>query len=346
MSHTLHHTTSSSGKTGESLNNRGILASSFAKKDAMSRGATAPLVSSSDDTSSTLIRTKASGIHQTRSEENTKHVGHGKTDIEAAMLLQPKNVQSDTIATPTFSIPSPIHPPGISLLDLTAPVEMQSLPAPVTLTPNGKIRNLGLFTRNGRKRDASQKTFSLSGDIPLPPSLNPLSKRQRIEPSDIFAKLKSPISKEAMLPQSTPPFRPMKAKDNVPDIDVGDSDEKESLSPSPTPTSTTEIKSAPQVKQASGNGSGSSCHQCKSRCSLSSLIPCKNRTSLKTKPKQKGCRKKYCDRCLNKFYNESVPSPEQQPKWSCPACRSICMCAACRRQKIKHQNEHKTDSTR
>ena len=93
----------------------------------------------------------------------------------------------------------------------------------------------------------------------------------------------------------------------------------------------------------SGNGSGSSCHQCKSRRSMNNLIFCSNMFTKRSKDKKRNkekrhvCRKKYCDQCLQKFYHEKAPSKRQDPSstWLCPACRGLCCCAACRRQKTK-----------
>lgn len=68
-----------------------------------------------------------------------------------------------------------------------------------------------------------------------------------------------------------------------------------------------------------GNGSGSSCHQCKSRRTLDKLVICKNinvtkppKSSGKSVPHVKQCRKKFCHVCLQKFYNERPP---QHPWW-------------------------------
>ena len=111
----------------------------------------------------------------------------------------------------------------------------------------------------------------------------------------------------------------------------------------------------------SGNGSGSSCHQCKSRRSFQNLIFCANMFLAQARykharevaassghvgpppklDKKSICRKKYCETCLLKFYGERPPVPtlRQSPQstWICPACRDICCCAACRRQKFKHR---------
>mmetsp|Transcript_2955 Transcript_2955/g.5476 ORF Transcript_2955/g.5476 Transcript_2955/m.5476 type:complete len:361 (-) Transcript_2955:342-1424(-) len=264
----------------------------------------------------------------------------------SSMTSPPEQKNDIALSTPTFSMPSPLIPPGISYLDLTSPPDLNAkLPAPVTLAPNGSVRNLGRYTRHGKKRDANSKLFNL-GELGLPLSMDPSrSKRPRVDSSDLTSKLKSPISKEAMLPQNTPPFHAQKPPtDPVPDIDVekeevdGENGEGKTSTRASTPTTGTTPTHGAGPKQSAGNGSGSSCHQCKSRCSLSSLCLCKNTPTLKGKGKRQGCRKKYCDRCLNKFYNENAPTKEQQSSWACPACRGICRCAACRRQKAKHQN--------
>ena len=53
-----------------------------------------------------------------------------------------------------------------------------------------------------------------------------------------------------------------------------------------------------------------------------------------TNVQMQACRKKYCDLCLWKFYHEKPPQ-ENKEQWLCPACRSVCCCAACRRSKSK-----------
>mmetsp|Transcript_27022 Transcript_27022/g.37605 ORF Transcript_27022/g.37605 Transcript_27022/m.37605 type:complete len:400 (-) Transcript_27022:426-1625(-) len=247
------------------------------------------------------------------------------------------------LATPTFSMPSPMYPPGISYLDLTSPIpesECTRLPAPVTI--NGStVRNLGKFTRHGKKREnTSSQLLALSAEFQLPASMTPENaKRRRIEP-DLKHQLKSPISQEAMLP-NTPPLTPQPRRelhsdeDEDSEEDEEEEDTKQPLGNVPAAAGSSSTSSS-KPKQTTGNGSGSSCHQCKSRCMLSSLILCKSLPAMRGKGKRQGCRKKYCDRCLNKFYHEKSPNAEQKSKWACPACRSICSCAACRRQKAKH----------
>ncbi len=78
-------------------------------------------------------------------------------------------------------------------------------------------------------------------------------------------------------------------------------------------------------------GAGSSCHQCKSRRNYQDLIFC---THVVDK-KNKGCRKKYCEHCLKKFYHEDAGEIPDRNKWSCPSCRKLCTCAACRRKDQK-----------
>jgi hypothetical protein len=72
---------------------------------------------------------------------------------------------------------------------------------------------------------------------------------------------------------------------------------------------------SPPTAASTTAGSGSSCHQCKSRRPLSNLIFCQSQSSKKNKNKKQAklakdrniCRKKYCDVCLGKFYNEKTP---------------------------------------
>jgi hypothetical protein len=80
---------------------------------------------------------------------------------------------------------------------------------------------------------------------------------------------------------------------------------------------------------------GSSCHQCKSRRAHYELIYCtqqqrKKKGNLPAGPV--GCRKKYCEHCLSKFYQEARPSEAAQKTWVCPSCRHECSCAACRKK--------------
>jgi len=82
---------------------------------------------------------------------------------------------------------------------------------------------------------------------------------------------------------------------------------------------------------APGVKGGSSCHQCKSRRMFQDLTYCTS--SLENK--KKTCRKKYCEHCLTKFYNEPPLSRRDKAHWVCPSCRRICCCAACRRKELK-----------
>lgn len=79
------------------------------------------------------------------------------------------------------------------------------------------------------------------------------------------------------------------------------------------------------------NAAGSSCHQCKSRRNYADLIFCTNVVDKKNKT----CRKKYCESCLRKFYREDAPTLTQKASWTCPSCRKLCCCAACRRKDQK-----------
>jgi len=291
---------------------------------------------------------KTAGQGQTSFLQPQKEPAMASSQVHALSPAPSAEMKNDVaLATPTFSMPSPMYPPGISYLDLTSPPELlpTKLPEPVTLAPNGNVRNLGKFTRSGKKREnTSSRLFTITGDLSLPPAFVIDSESPAKRPRtgrDLTRHLKSPISKEAMLPQSTPPFRPQKSDPSDDEESEEDDDEEEDekivVSENRTAAPRPASSSSSSSKQVVGNGSGSSCHQCKSRCSLQSLILCKSLPSQRGKGKRQGCRKKYCARCLNKFYNESAPTPEQKPKWVCPACRNICKCAACRRQKAKHQ---------
>ena len=110
------------------------------------------------------------------------------------------------------------------------------------------------------------------------------------------------------------------------------------------------------------NGSGSSCHQCKSRRLIVDLVYCCNMwkkgadrkvAATATSSAQHSCRKKYCGNCLTKFYSERAPAKRSahNSEFVCPACRGICCCAACRRIKARqhpgseemHDVNHSTD---
>lgn len=81
------------------------------------------------------------------------------------------------------------------------------------------------------------------------------------------------------------------------------------------------------------DGTGSSCHQCKSRRHQDHLSFCQHTRSKKDSKPRRVCRKKYCEICLKKFYKEDPPEFDED--WLCPACRDLCTCAACRRSRNK-----------
>eukprot|EP00954_Amorphochlora_amoebiformis_P022416 1353189-Amorphochlora_amoeboformis.AAC.2 len=92
-----------------------------------------------------------------------------------------------------------------------------------------------------------------------------------------------------------------------------------------------EHATASAIGPIQGMKGGSSCHQCKSRRLFEDLTYCTS--SLDSK--KKTCRKKYCEHCLRKFYNEPHIPPKNKASWICPSCRRICCCAACRRKELK-----------
>lgn len=59
--------------------------------------------------------------------------------------------------------------------------------------------------------------------------------------------------------------------------------------------------------------------------------------------------KKYCARCLTKFYHEQIPpktNPDGTPYlWTCPGCRDQCSCAACKRHKARRELKEKRNKT-
>jgi hypothetical protein len=82
-------------------------------------------------------------------------------------------------------------------------------------------------------------------------------------------------------------------------------------------------------------GAGTSCHQCKSRRNLDSVIFCINNTKTTgRKNKRLLCKKKYCAPCLKKFYGLEL-SGDQEENFLCPGCAGYCVCAACRRRQAK-----------
>ena len=50
-------------------------------------------------------------------------------------------------------------------------------------------------------------------------------------------------------------------------------------------------------------------------------------------------------RCIQKFYGENPPAkigPNGDRNWSCPGCRGLCTCAACKRQQSKRESKKKS----
>ena len=95
----------------------------------------------------------------------------------------------------------------------------------------------------------------------------------------------------------------------------------------------------------------SSCHQCKTLHVDSSLYFCaKSYTAMsgsKQERKERLCRKKYCYRCLAKYYPEKPPDPTDpraKDTWHCPACLNLCTCAACKRQRSKRAVKRATQA--
>jgi hypothetical protein len=79
------------------------------------------------------------------------------------------------------------------------------------------------------------------------------------------------------------------------------------------------------------------CHSCKTshlpadlRCCTETIVPGKKRAQ---------CRKKYCRRCLTRSAHVYGPMPSEATAsdFTCPACRNLCVCAACdRKRRLVH----------
>jgi hypothetical protein len=114
---------------------------------------------------------------------------------------------------------------------------------------------------------------------------------------------------------------------------------KRSLS---TVSSTTSLSSS---SSSSAPLPAASCHQCKVKQAHSVLSSCFNHKTL-AKSQRNGenprcCKKKYCAACLNKYYGENLPLPED---YECPACKGICSCAYCKRLQAANNNGNQGSS--
>jgi hypothetical protein len=99
-----------------------------------------------------------------------------------------------------------------------------------------------------------------------------------------------------------------------------------------TSSSLMEVNAAIRTNQP--NNKGTSCHQCKNTKTLNKLIFCAN--SFNKRGDKRLCRKKYCNACLMKFYNEDINELDIRT-WVCASCRDICCCAACTRRYMRQQ---------
>lgn len=81
----------------------------------------------------------------------------------------------------------------------------------------------------------------------------------------------------------------------------------------PIATSKTSANVIVPALPATGNGSGTSCHQCKSRRGMNNLIYCSNIFNKKSDERRQSCRKKYCENCLKRFYGEKAPDQKSNP---------------------------------
>lgn len=81
---------------------------------------------------------------------------------------------------------------------------------------------------------------------------------------------------------------------------------------------------------------GVSCHQCKK--SNQKLVFCTKFVITRARKAFKQCRKKYCLRCLGKFYPNT--SLDHLLDWHCPSCRGVCSCANCVRMSEQKKYKH------
>lgn len=67
------------------------------------------------------------------------------------------------------------------------------------------------------------------------------------------------------------------------------------------------------------------CHQCKMR--KPRVICCDNREA--------HCNGRYCDACITRNYNEDIETLEKLEVWFCYRCSRRCICASCKRKRLK-----------
>mmetsp|Transcript_21999 Transcript_21999/g.39016 ORF Transcript_21999/g.39016 Transcript_21999/m.39016 type:complete len:522 (+) Transcript_21999:191-1756(+) len=258
-------------------------------------------------------------------------------DIE---ILKPLGSTTPMI-TPTFCLASPILPEifstdavGLQSLlpeaEFQAPSRQLSLRTLTETDPQSSPEDVGsLFKHMTQKSEAAIKAATLR-----------LKRRSESTPPDkhLEKKLKTDSCKSLMLPQDTPPFSAGRKPAVLHGIKPLDSEHNSDKQVPNTACPSTSNNS-------NASNCGSSCHQCKSRRALNKLYFCSNQGNCaRPKDKRHLCRKKYCDQCLEKFYHENPPKKVETTKWFCPACRGLCCCAACRRQKAKLLDDPRTMS--
>mmetsp|Transcript_42836 Transcript_42836/g.71339 ORF Transcript_42836/g.71339 Transcript_42836/m.71339 type:complete len:571 (-) Transcript_42836:109-1821(-) len=290
---------------------------------------------------------------------NTLKKGNVNTeDNKPEDLLEPPRIRGSTpMVTPTFCMTSPILPEvlttdTIGMQPLLPEAEIKRSSGQLSLrmitekNPRTIAEDIGsLFRHMTTRRDPSYSTSRL--------------KRERSDREDFTfdKKLKTDSCKSLMLPQVTPPLR---AKENVVrgmkalpqsrreyNRSIGHQSYKQEHRQRNTKYygGIYRGECTQDTQTPTGSALGSSCHQCKSRRAVNKLYICSNQGSpQKSKDRRHICRKKYCDQCLEKFYNENPPSSVQINLWLCPACRSLCCCAACRRNKAKFLYDPRTMS--
>eukprot|EP01084_Bolivina_argentea_P296118 509947_1 len=88
-----------------------------------------------------------------------------------------------------------------------------------------------------------------------------------------------------------------------------------------------------------------SCHQCKTKKDVKILFYCtKTRACAYDALKRRRCRKKYCEKCMRKYYSHDDVLTLKSLKnrngwcWECVACIGLCSCRACKRRRANQNN--------
>ena len=64
------------------------------------------------------------------------------------------------------------------------------------------------------------------------------------------------------------------------------------------------------------------------------------------KAKSQKCNRKFCDRCLEKHYNQDFQELKKLRNWVCYSCQMECVCAACKRERGLEVTRRKSPSNK